>query len=191
MGKTENCVGESGRKGEQGQNVDDFSEEMSDEEFAEVCTEHQNKFALLKNEYSSLFEYPGIKMASQDKIFPYMKDINMDEIAVIITNQELPGLFTSGLGVCIAVMARGFSEKNGTCLGLSHFTIMKPQEVLSKIQKKLTNLGCKLESIEFYLVGGQMPYRDGPEVAGLYTLDTESEFLSLSKEFNIVGAQFN
>ncbi len=89
-------------------------------------------------------------------------------------------------------MARGISEKNGTCLGLSHFTTMiEPRDVLEKIQKKLKKQGCNPESIEFYLVGGQLPYRDNSEVGGLSTIEIESEFLSLSKEFNIVGVQFN
>ncbi|MBA3602539.1 MAG: hypothetical protein H0W50_02620 [Parachlamydiaceae bacterium] len=167
--------------------------QMPDEKFVALRKQSQDDFDRLKTKYSTLFEHNGIKKVSQDKTYPSMKEIQMDEIAVIITkNQKHPSLFTSGLGVCIAVMARGISEKNGTCLGLSHFTTMiEPRDVLEKIQKKLKKEGCKPESIEFYLIGGQLPYRDGPEVGGLSTIEIESEFLSLSKEFNIIGVQFN
>lgn len=163
-------------------------EENIDEEFAARRKSCEAEFSELKVTYLDLFQYEGIKKAQSGKTYTPMIAVQMEEIAVVSTKDH-PYLGTDCLGVCIAVMARGYSETNGSYIALSHTSsfVYEPEELLIEISRQLQAKGCN--SIEFYVVGGQLPYIDGPEIAD--SIDRQSEFLSLSKQYNIVGAQFN
>lgn len=172
--------------------------ELKSKEFDIKCKEDKENFDLLKAQYPQLFEYSGIQPVLQEKTYPISlkAHVQQDDLKVISTKKQ-PYLYTSGLGLSICVMARGMSETYGPCIGLSHTSSWNSaRDVLTEIQEKLKKQGCEAKTIEFYLVGGQLPYRAGmddlkePELCD-GSLEQEILYLSLAEEFNIVGAQFN
>ncbi len=167
---------------------DIYSNEVDSEDFDLLVQAANEKFSALQKTHSACFKHAGINKAPQGKKYPPMIEVGMDQIEVKSTKKH-QYLGTTGVGVCIAVMARGITSTDETWIALSHSCTQTPKEVFTKIKNKLESNGCELDTIEFFLVGGQLPYRDGPEVCE--SIDLQIEFLSYAKEFNIVGAQLN
>ena len=159
---------------------------VSDEKFKSMRLNAEIDFNELKIKYNKLFTHPGIKAIDPTVEYPEMDDIEM-EIVVVKSIHEETHLMTSGVGPCLVIMARGHNDITGTYMALSHSAIEYAKDLLPKIRKELESKGCSRQSIEFYIVGGQLPYRDGPDVHN--SEGREKEFLDLSVEFNIVGAQ--
>lgn len=161
---------------------------VSADELAAKRGECEVKFDDLQREYARLFHRPEIRQATQGESFPPMIDVEQEEIAIEYT-KDCKGLSTSGVGECLAVMGRA-KGKLGPCIGLSHtggFTF-HPEELLQEMIKLFKNKGCDENTIQFYIVGGQLPYVDG-RIAD--SIEAEEEFLKLSSKYPIAGVEFN
>ncbi|MBA3237792.1 MAG: hypothetical protein H0T62_05495 [Parachlamydiaceae bacterium] len=173
-----------------------INHEQSSVEFDEdeLIAQHKNaeeEFDKWKITYSDLFKNDEIKKVVSGRTFPPMIDFGMDTIEVVLSKDH-PFIGTSGVATCIAVIGRG-DGPHGPCLALSHTSGcgLDPEETLKRMQKKMQSkdYGCRPETIKFYVIGGKLPLFDGSCV--LDSMDQERKFLSLAKQYNIVGAQFN
>jgi hypothetical protein len=173
-------------------------EEQKLNDFKMLCKEHQEKFDELKIQYTNIFEHPGIKR-DDDAFCLNRHSVQQDENLVTRSDSNL---FTQNLNVCMAIIARGTSA-NDSFHGLSHYSgFIDAKDELNNLKDKMIEQGCKPETIEFYLVGGKLPYLDIETIVTTTGLDVYETFcegslhllqdcLSLSNDFNIVGAQFN
>ncbi|HEV8053031.1 MAG TPA: hypothetical protein VGP47_11105 [Parachlamydiaceae bacterium] len=143
-----------------------------------------------QNTYKTIFQHPGIQPLDQNKKYPTnMTDLEIDVMVVKSVN-EVSHLMTSRVGVCLVVMARGWNpQENGQYMAFIHSSADHANEVLTDIREELVRNGCSRKSIEFFIVGGSLPLKDGGGFS--HSLDRQKEFLTLSKEFNIVGARLN
>lgn len=174
----------------------ELEEELEEIEFQTECKESKKKFDILKIKHHNLFNYTGIKPADDEKSYP--SSLKVDQDRLIIAPATIP-LYTRCLSECIAVVVSG-TGINGSFHALLHFSgALDPEKVLTKIVTKLKEKGCESDSIKVCLVGGKLPHIDRTEYHNetciedycFGSIDSESDFLSLSKKFNIVGVQFN
>jgi hypothetical protein len=153
-----------------------------------ISKEMFNQFEIT---YPDLFQNNEIKNAPVGKIFPEMIDVDMDKIEIVFTKDN-PFIGTRGLDTCIAVIARGQTESNGPCIAVSHTSLSQdPEYVLKTICQKMQSkvYGCKPDSIKFYVVGGRLPILEDSTI--IDSMKEEIKFLSLARQYNIVGVQFN
>lgn len=167
----------------------DSEESFDYEEFNKKRKDAEEKFKELQNSYSELFICEKIREAKPKEKPPSTTDVDMEEIAIDYA-KDCTGFSTTAVGICLVVMARADS-KEGTCLALSHtagFTY-HPNELLEKMTSMLKEKECDEKTIKFYIVGGQLPYRDRNDIP--HSIEEETEFLRLSKEYPIAGVEFN
>lgn len=164
-----------------------FLEEDDEIDFAEVRAESERKFNEQKLAYPDLFNCAAIRKAAAKEKFPETIDVDQDDTAVeYISNCD--SLSCWGVNFYLAVLARGISEKE-PCIALS-FTGEEPEQRLQKIIKDLEDMGCDKNSIEIFIVGGQLPYLNKAGEIDESMLE-EEKFLELSDRYPIKGVVFN
>lgn len=166
---------------------EESEEKENQEKFTKILSEQKEIFNNLKNKYNDLFNYPGIKKDDGYTIYYDAYEVEQDE--VIATNGNRP-LITKYVGPCICILARGVNKYNETCLGLAHMPDYQ-NEILSKMVKLFKLYECEENSLQFFLVGGQLPYLDQTGIIESNSLNNQISYLALTEKFNIVGAQLN
>jgi hypothetical protein len=127
-----------------------------------------NKIRYITNEFCWFYKVP---------------DIGMDRYLV----SEGTPLGTGGLGPCFAVCSIGKTSFQTPILGLCHTSSVMPiKDVLHKLKDSMTAKGAVRNTIETYVIGGEIPSEanDG-------TLEEEEEIKALAEQENIKGVLFN
>ena len=153
-------------------------------------------FEAMKNDYRELFEHPAIQYATNCS-FDVVEDVEQDSSCIIDAEDGMIG--TSGVGPCIAICATGKTLEGRVKLGIAHVSaVTAPEFALETIYEQMSKY-CDQETIEFYLVGGQLPYshtqeqhlppQDPSEYSGTY--ETEMAFLKLKEKYPIKGVRLH
>lgn len=143
------------------------------------------RYDLARKQYSHLYQCRELISG-----YPDIKDIlvvEMDYFEVVSVKEE-KYLSTVGLGPCLGICARGWTEEGECFLGLAHLSIQPPRLCLEQLADKLKGQGCLDHSIQFFVIGGM---KSICEEEGSGSLESETEILELSNEFNIQGVLFN
>lgn len=175
--------------------IEDSSEEefkaISEKEFNVIRKSSEDRFTQLQQTYAHLFNLEANPEESCagviEESYAGFIDVDMDEIKVEYS-KDCAGLYTRGVAVCLAVMARA-TGKEGPCIALSHAANVDPEELLIKMSHELKEKGCDEKTIQFYIIGGQLPFRDYVVIGD--SIETEEAYLALSAKYPIAGVKFN
>lgn len=157
--------------------------------FKTLRADCKKEFLELKKEHEKIFAHPAIKQ-SENKVYPYPDhEILQDESKVTKVTKTL---FTRGLGPCMCVIARG-NGTNGRYHGMAHISSGDEIFHLNKLKTEFEKKGCEAKTLEFFLIGGQLPYIEENEYEEMHegSLDSQKELLSQKDQINIVSARFN
>lgn len=162
--------------------------ESTSSKLKKLYEESKKKFNEIKELYPDQFNFQGIKKIEEKKTYKLCEEVKQNKVKVSDS-----ALFTKNVGTGLCILARGKDKNNKIWLGLlNNCGGSGEKESLNEIKNKLTKKGCLGDSIQFCLVGGQLPYRDKRgEISAEYSVETQKTYLSFSKKFNIIGAQFN
>jgi len=173
---------EAAREVEDGECANGSWKEIKDSNYASNAFLRYQK---LEKDHAELFATNVISFTKN--WFNNVIDVDQDSVKVIEADaKQMVG--TSGVATCIAVCALGKTLKDKLITGIAHFSSIVPSEGgLEKVQNEMIKGGAVKNTIQMYLVGGQLinlkSREDDPG-----TIEDEEALLKLKKKFSIKGA---
>lgn len=152
-------------------------------------------YALLEADHPDLWANNFIKQTTHF-FTEDIPDVALDKYMIIdaepsAENKTCGLIGTSGVASCIAICMGGMTVNNRVKLALAHVQTNLPELTLSKLHTELLREGCMANTIETYVLGGNLP---DPELEFEYivgTDETESEYLNLRYKYNIKGVRLH
>ena len=110
----------------------------------------------------------------------------------MVISGKKSALATSGVKGCFAVCLRGKTKEGKAVIGLVHTSHIFPlTTVIQIVLSKMHDHECIPDSIEIFVLEGNLCFNDGKEGLCISTITQEVEVLKLVQTYNIKGVLFN